>query len=119
MDCGHKSTMQSQNCRTLPDNSERHLIGSFECCGDVYADELIDVRERFGGSYKTAVEDPVFKGSQCPWHYVIVGSRGTISPSGPGHFWVSNGKHGDAHDHNFPASEIKKYLKKIRAIRRA
>lgn len=68
--------------------------------------------------YEIGVEDPQFKGTACPWHYIIVGKAGHIAPSGPGYFWVGYGPEGSPNDHNFAASELNKYLKIIKAIRR-
>jgi len=93
------------------------LLGCFECCGEVYEGDLVDVRQ-YGDRYKLGVEDPHFRGTQCPWHYVILGKKGQIAPSGPGELWVSYGPEGGPYDGSFPVEELPKYLRKIKAIRR-
>jgi hypothetical protein len=93
------------------------LIGCFDCCGPVYEGDLLDVR-KFESRYKIAVEDPQFKGSACPWHYVVCGKRGTISPSGPNSYWVSFGPERSDEDHSFKASQLRDYLRIIKAIRK-
>ena len=94
------------------------LIGTFDCCKDVHEGDCPDVRELYGGRYRIGVEDPYFNGTQCPWHYVVVGQNGHISPSGVGMLWVCYGSEGSAEDHSFPVAEFPKYARQIKAVRR-
>lgn len=41
-----------------------------------------------GYGYEVGYEDPTFRNSQCLWHRIIVGKRGTISPEKDGQIWV-------------------------------
>ena len=84
----------------------------------MYDDEVIDIRDKYGDVYLVSVEDPFFVATQCPWHYIIVGKRGSISPSGPQSLYVSYGPDGSPGDHSFHVSEFDRYRKAIKAIRR-
>ena len=113
-------TTTKSNSRTPSQNPGKFstpLLGCFDCCGEVYEGDLIDLRQ-YEGRYAVGVEDPQFKGTACPWHYVIIGKNGHIAPSGPTTLWVSIGPEGSELDHGFPADQLPKYLRRIKAIRR-
>jgi len=54
---------------------------------DPQAITCIDVERRFPG-YKLGYEDPLFEGTQDPWHKVIVCRYGHICPAGGSKLWA-------------------------------
>lgn len=52
-----------------------------ECCGVVREGDCLDLLARFGRTYMIDYEDPVFRGSRCPWHVRIICRGGWVAPS--------------------------------------
>jgi hypothetical protein len=61
---------------------------NFDCCGEVLPTDCIDLKRQFGMRYKIGWEDPAFRGSLCPWHYVILCKHGQICPAGGTELWA-------------------------------
>jgi len=50
--------------------------------------DCINLKEQFGMKYEIGYEDRAFRGSACPWHYIILCRDGTICPNKGETLWA-------------------------------